>query len=127
MLTPDQLTHFTQKLEAEKTLLEEELGRLGQRNPSNPSDWVATKPDGEQFGADKNDNADIIEAQQDNNATLNELEGRLNQVLAALEKVASGSYGMCEISGEEIEVERLEANAAARTCVAHMSEESKLS
>lgn len=127
MVTPDQVAHFKQKLEAEKALLEEELSRLGQRNPSNPTDWVPAKPDGEQFGADKSDNADIIEAQQDNSVTLNELEGRLNQVIAALDRVASGTYGTCEISGHDIEPERLEANPAARTCVAHMSEEGSLS
>lgn len=126
MLTPDQVAHFKQKLEAEKALLEEELSHLGQRNPSNPTDWVPAKPDGEQFGADRSDNADIIEAQQDNNVTLNELEGRLNQVLAALEKVGAGTYGTCEISGDPIEPERLEANPAARTCMSHMSEESTL-
>lgn len=123
----DHLAHFKAKLEAEKTLLEEELSKLGTRNPSNPSDWVPSKPEGEEFGADKNDNADIIEAEQENNATLNELEGRLNQVARALEKMNAGTYGVCEISGHDIEIDRLEANPAARTCKEHMSEERSLS
>ncbi len=127
MLTSDQTAHFKQKLETEKAVLEGELSNLGTRNPSNPSDWVVDKPEGEVFGADKSDNADIIEAEQQNNATLNELEGRLNQVIAALEKIEKGAYGVCEISQEDIEVERLEANAAARTCKSHMQDEATLS
>ena len=37
-----------------------------------------------------------------------------------------GTYGSCEISGEAIEVERLEANPAARTCKAHIEREAEL-
>lgn len=126
MLTDTQLAELTTKLTVEKTLLEEELAKLGTRNPSNPSDWVANKPTGEEFGADHTDNADIIELEQQNNATLNELEGRLNNVLRALEKMSAGTYGVCEVSGSEIEVERLFANPAARTCKAHMGDEHSL-
>lgn len=126
MLPADKIAHFKTKLEAEKTLLEEELGRLGTRNPANPNDWLPSKPAGEEFGADKNDNADIIEMEQENNASLNELEGRLNTVLRALEKIEAGTYGVCEVSGMDIEEDRLEANPAARTCKAHMAEEAAL-
>lgn len=126
MITQEILTQLTERLRNEQKLLEEELSKLGARNPANPSDWVPTKPEGEEFGADKNDNADIIEEMHENNATLNELEGRLNNVLRALDKIAAGTYGICEVSGEEIELERLEANPAARTSIAHMSEEQAL-
>lgn len=122
MLSNNQIAKFKKALQEEKELLETELLELGKRNPSNPSDWVAAKPSDEEFGADKNDNADIIEEMEENNASLSELEGRLNQVLRALEKITAGAYGLCEISGEDIEVERLEANPAARTCKKHMKE-----
>ena len=122
MLTQNDLVKFKKLLEEEKVLLETELSELGSRNPSNASDWVPSKPAGDEFGADRNDNADIIEDMQDNNAALNELEGRLNQVMNALLKITEGTYGTCEISGESIEMDRLEANPASPTCKKHMRE-----
>lgn len=122
MLQNNLIVKFKNILEEEKSLLETELSELGKRNPSNPSDWVNSKPTGDEFGADSNDNADIMEDMQDNNAILVELEGRLNAVIAALSKIADGTYGTCEISGEEIELERLDANPAAPTCKKHMHE-----
>lgn len=120
MLSDTQTAEFKTRLTKEKKLLETELAGLGARNPANPSDWMPAKPAGEEFGPDKNDNADIFEEMQDKNAALNELEGRLNTVIEALEKMEKGSYGICDVSGEEIELDRLTANPAARTCKAHM-------
>ncbi len=114
------------RLEEEKSLLEAELSKLGSRNPSNPQDWVPSIPEGDSFGADRNDNAEIIEEMHENNASLNELEGRLQNVIRALDKIDKGTYGVCEISGHDIEEDRLKANPAARTCKEHMSQESTL-
>lgn len=120
MISDTDKTRFKKRLEDEKKLLERELEGLGQRNPSNPSDWVPAKPEGDEFGADRNDNADIIEDMVDDNASLNELEARLNLVNVALDKMETGAFGICEVSGEDIEMDRLEANPAAPTCKAHM-------
>lgn len=123
MFSQQDIQPFKQKLEKEKALLEGELRRLGARNPANPSDWVPAKaPDESEFGADRNDNADIIEDMHEDSASMNELEEQLNNVLLSLEKIEKGTYGLCEVSGEPIEKERLEANPSARTCVAHMNE-----
>ena len=119
MLTPTQISDYRTRLEKERVLLEKELEGLGTRDES--GDWVPKKPTDEVFGADKNDNADIIEEEQEANASLNELEARLVQVDAALKKIDDGAYGICEVSGEDIEVERLNANPAAATCMQHMS------
>ena len=121
MLTKKQIADFQDRLKKEKNLLESELATLGARNQSNASDWVPAKPEGEEFGADRNDNADVIEEMTDQNASMNELEGRLNTVIAALEKIEKGTYGTCEVSGEEIETDRLDANPAAPTCKKHMN------
>jgi RNA polymerase-binding transcription factor DksA len=51
------------------------------------------------------------------------LEVRYNEIKSALKKIeesAPGAYGLCEVGGEQIEEDRLEANPAARTCKAHM-------
>lgn len=126
MLTDVQKTALKERLEGEKKLLEEELGRLGTRNPDAPGDWVAAKPAGDEFGADRIDNAGVIEEMHENNASMNELEGRYNSVTRALDKFTSNTFGICEMSGHEIEIERLEANPAARTCKEHMHQESSL-
>lgn len=120
MLNSAQTAKFKKSLQAEKALLEQELSGLGKRNPDNSSDWVATKPEGDEFGADRNDNADIIEDMEENSATLTELEGRLNLVVRALENIEEGTYGVCEVCGADIEPDRLAANHAATTCKAHM-------
>ena len=120
MLKDAQTAQFKKSLEKEKGILEQELSGLGSRNPANPSDWIPSKPDGDDFGADRNDNADVIEDMQENNATLNELEGRLNLVLKSLERIEEGTYGTCEVCGADIETDRLAANHAAMTCKKHM-------
>lgn len=122
MLDNKQIAEFKTRLEKERDILEQELSALGKRNPSNPSDWEPMKPEGEESSPDRNDNADIIEAMHENNASLNELEGRLNNVMLALKKIEDGAYGMCEVSNEPIEIERLNANPAARTCMEHMDQ-----
>jgi RNA polymerase-binding transcription factor DksA len=48
------------------------------------------------------------------------LEKRLADVENALNKIDGGSYGICEVCGNKIEEDRLEANPAARTCKACM-------
>lgn len=43
----------------------------------------------------------------------------LVEVDAALARVAGGTYGVCEVCGEPITPERLEARPAARRCLRH--------
>jgi RNA polymerase-binding transcription factor DksA len=50
-----------------------------------------------------------------------QLEVQLVEVEAALERIEKGTYGICEISGTQIEEDRLDANPAARTCKAHIN------
>ena len=44
----------------------------------------------------------------------------LTEVDAAIERVANGRYGVCEICGKPINEARLEARPTARTCVQHV-------
>lgn len=43
----------------------------------------------------------------------------LSEVEAALERVTTGTYGLCEVCREPIAAARLEARPTARTCVEH--------
>lgn len=114
------IEHFKERLVAEKATLEAELLTVGRRNPSNPADW---EPVPQEVGqeSDPNDQADLMEGLGDNTAILRDLENRYNDVLAALARIEDGTYGVCSVSGEAIEEDRLEAEPAARTCKAHLN------
>lgn len=114
------IQYFKEKLEAEKILLEEELNSVGKMNPDNPSDWDATSGEIDTDSADENEVADKFEELEENKVILNQLEPQLREVNAALERINNNTYGICEISGEPIERERLEANPSARTSIKHM-------
>lgn len=120
------LKYFKQKLVEEKELLKKELETVGRINPDNPSDWEAKPSNTEFLAADPNEVADSIDDYEQNTAILKQLEIRWNNIKDALDRIDKGKYGTCEISGEKIERERLEANPAARTCLSHKDKESEL-
>lgn len=103
----------------------EELKSLGIEQPTD-KDWVALPEDGAPTEADSNVVADRAEDWAERNAILAEIETRHNNIKRALQKIETGTYGICEISGETIEDDRLEANPAARTCKDHLDEEAQL-
>ena len=112
--------YFKKKLEAEETLLEKELEKVGRRNPDNLSDWEATPADKDISQADENIAADNVESYEDNMAIVDTLETRYRDVKSALEKISRGAYGLCQVCNEEIDAGRLEANPSADTCRKHM-------
>lgn len=118
--------HFKQKLEEELAQVEAELKTVGVQDAT--GDWEAkeTAMDVMSAAADPNEAADKQEEYQQNRSINNTLEVRYNNILRALKKIEEGTYGVCEVSGETIEEDRLEANPAARTSKAHMDEEDKL-
>lgn len=111
--------HFKEKLTAEEKILEEELSHIGKINPNNPKDWEATAPDLNLLKADKNEMSDNFEEFENRAAVEIELEDRLKDIKLALKKIEDGSYGKCEVDDKDIEIARLEANPAARTCIEH--------
>ena len=113
--------HFKELLLAELSVVESQLASMGRKNPSNPADWQATIPENGIDEADEAEVAGSIEQLENNNGEVENLETQLLAVREALEKIDSGKYGICEIGGEEIEQDRLEANPSARTCKAHMN------
>ena len=106
-------------LEIEKEKLLKELASIGRRNPSNPQDWEATATDLDSDSADENETADVMESLDENKAIVDQLEIQLLQVESALGKIESGTYGKCNVCGEEIPEARLNANPAALTCMEH--------
>ena len=113
--------HFKELLLKERGLIESELQTVGRKNPLAKSDWEAVEPDVDRDRADEAEVADNIEQFESNSAILEKLEARYKDVSLALSKIDNGTYGTCEINGEEIELDRLEANPAATTCKTHMN------
>lgn len=113
-------THFKNKLEEEENLLKGELEKVGRRNPDNLSDWEATPTERDSSQADENTVADSVEGYEENVAIVNTLETRYQDLKKALDKIKNGTYGLCEVCGEEIDTQRLEANPSAKECRKHM-------
>ncbi|MEI6478657.1 MAG: TraR/DksA C4-type zinc finger protein [bacterium] len=118
----NKIEKYKERLLKEGDTLKRELESVGKKNPNSPSDWDAVTPEEEIETADRNDVADEIEDYENNNAIIDQLESRMFEVQRALEKIEEGTYGKCEISGELIEEDRLDANPAARTCKKHIDE-----
>jgi len=113
--------HFKQTLEAEKKLLEQELGELGFKNTTT-GEWEATGNtlDVTTPMADANEAADQLEEYEERREETDALQARYSEILHALEKIERGTFGVCEEGNHPIEPERLSANPAARTCTQHM-------
>lgn len=115
--------YFKSKLLKEKEQLEKELGEIGVKNPHSDEVWETKQTiDDPSINADKNEVADKIEELETNDSIRGNLETQLIEVNDALEKIENGKYGICEISGHDIERDRLEANPSARTCKEHMND-----
>jgi RNA polymerase-binding transcription factor DksA len=110
---------FKSRLEKELKLVEEEIRKIGRKNPSNPNDWEPVETDMNADTADSDEIADEIESFSENTSLLSKLEPQYNDIKLALEKIKKGTYGKCEVGGEDIPEKRLEANPAAKTCIKH--------
>jgi RNA polymerase-binding transcription factor DksA len=118
------VSHFKQKLQDELVRVEAELRSLGWKNEA--GEWDATGGDIDTSATESDELGDRQEAYQENRAEIDEIQIHWKNIKRALEKIEEGTYGVCEISGEEIEEDRLEVNPSARTCTAHMDEEAAL-
>lgn len=118
-LPEEKLATLKEELVTELSELTKELNAIGRQKPGNPSDWEAEAPSDDVQPGDLNEAADKIEGYEENTAILKELEVRYNNVKRALERLDNDTYGICSICKEPIELERLEANPAAATCIAH--------
>lgn len=115
--------HFKEKLEEELGVLTVELEKIARINPLNPNDWEPIPADMDTLEADKNEVSDRIAAFDQNTALVKDLELRFNNTKTALKKIEDDKYGICEDTGEQISVARLEANPSAKTCAEHLGPE----
>ncbi|UOY94391.1 TraR/DksA C4-type zinc finger protein [Ectobacillus sp. JY-23] len=116
MLTPQQTAKFKelllqQKQELEETLSNrEEYERASEREASGELSLYDNHP---------GDMATELFEREKDLGLMEFWHKQLNDVNHALEKIENGQYGICEVSGEEIPLERLEAIPTATTCIEH--------
>ena len=115
------LDYFKKKLEEEKGRLEAELSLVAKRNPKNPSDWepVPAEDGMDVRQTEASELADAFEEFQNRSSIEVHLEEKVNEVIAALERIEKGTYGICTVCGEKIAEKRLEANPSSATCTKH--------
>ena len=106
------LENIKSKLLAEKDRLEGELKDFREQDP------YLSEDRGSEVHSFDNDSVED-EAHDRIEGTRNSLKLSLSEVLLALEKLDSGTYGKCEKCGEPIEPARLEAQPTARYCIQH--------
>ncbi|EKE19428.1 MAG: Transcriptional regulator, TraR/DksA family [uncultured bacterium] len=102
-----------EQLLSEKTRIEEELNRIAK--PTTASGDFSTNFN--EIGTDEDANASEVEEYTDNLALEATLEKQLKEILEALERISTGTYGKCENCDGEIPIERLRAYPAAKKCL----------
>lgn len=107
------LDELRAKLEKAKARIEADLGVIADKTES--GDFETKFP--EDIGDRVDENATEVEAFTDNLAVEVTLESQLRDIKDALAKMDAGTYGICEKSGAEIPLARLEAYPSARTTV----------
>ncbi len=113
-IDPNILADIKKALLDEKIELEEDLNRIAKPIDAKKGDY---EPTFEEIGNDREDNTTEVEEYADNLPVELTLEKKLQDIIAALAKIETGSYGVCEKCHQEIAIERLKANPSAKTCI----------
>ena len=108
------------ELEKERDVLLEEMKDMGKLNPDT-GEWEAVPEERTSPESDQNDMADRFEDFEARSSMIRDLEPRLKNILSSLEELNKKSFGKCEVCDKSIEVARMEANPAAKTCMEHLS------
>lgn len=119
MLDKNIIEKLKQQLNSEKNRITEELNDIAKPNPKLKGDWNTKFPNMSDRTAELDENADEIEEYENTLPIEYELETHLANINAAIEKIKSGKYGICENCGKEIPLERLEAVPEAKFCIEH--------
>lgn len=115
-LSQEQIKKFEEKLNEEKKSLENELTVL--KNPQQHGIIDTVFPSQPQEAGSPDEGMDEVEEFEGNLSIGKHLGHRLKEINEALERIKNENYGVCKRCGAEIEIERLEANPSAETCIA---------
>lgn len=109
-LSQEHLTELKSRLEESLQETKKQLDELRVQDPFQDPDHTSDNADSGSESREE-DGHDRIQAQVD------QLTAQQALVEKALAKMADGSYGICEVTGQEIPVERLLAMPTATTIV----------
>ena len=109
-----------EKLEKERDVLLEEVKDMGKLN-TDTGEWEAVPQELDVPEADQNDAADRFENFEERSSMIRDLGARLNNILRAIKGLSNKSFGRCEVCKKDIEMDRMKANPAARTCKKHLN------
>ncbi|MEK7494246.1 MAG: TraR/DksA C4-type zinc finger protein [Patescibacteria group bacterium] len=112
-LESSQISELKETLLGEKARLEGELARFAK--PTGVPGQFETQM--ENLGDDSDESASEVEGYVDNLALETTLETQLKDATDALQRIEDGTFGVDEVTGEEISLERLKAYPAARTAI----------
>ncbi len=119
-MNPTLLRTLSNLLEQERDTVQAELAGLAAPDHGDhaPGDYNPRFPNyGEEVVNDGYETpGEVAEFALNVNMT-GQLQQRLSQITAALERLSNDTYGTCSQCGQLIAVERLEANPAAETCI----------
>ena len=104
-----------QRLEAQEQKLEGQLGSFAEKSKDVKGDWLAKMPDLDP-GKSLEEEADEVEEFGTRLALGRTLETELKKVVASLEKIKKGKYGICEKCGKPISQGRLNVYPQADNC-----------
>jgi len=108
-----------EKLEKERDELLEQMKDMGKFDKET-GEWETTPEELEFPESDESDKADRFEDFEARSSMMKTLKPRLDNILKALKGLNRESFGRCEVCKKDIEMTRLEANPAARTCKKHL-------
>lgn len=109
-----QLELIKQKLEAEKSDLEERLAQFARPNPKNPAALETAFPE---IGDKEDESAAEVDTYSTNLTLERTLEAALRDVKGALGRLKAGTYGICKFCKQEIDPKRLLARPVSSTCI----------
>ncbi len=111
MLNKKDTEEIKKQLLDKKIKLENKLSKIAVKDED--GNWEAKYVDQE-----REDDVNAIEIEEWTNQTsiVEVLVKDLEAINIALEKIANGTYGKCEVCGTDIPTERLQAFPEARTC-----------
>ena len=109
-LSQEELNYFKEELERQKEKIETRLKRRIEEL-NNPDE-----------AKDEGDHASIAIDNLTSNTILREQQRTLNQIKRSLNKIALGTYGICTMCEEKINIERLKIQMFSEYCVSCRNE-----
>lgn len=106
-LSKEELLFFRDKLEEKKDKIQKNLEKTSTELNTNVTDELK----------DEADHACLAADNLTNNAILKEQHKTLHQINRSLNRIAMGTYGICNLCEETISIERLKVKIFAEYCV----------